>query len=91
MNPQNTDAIFYAHSISDLKAMAPLLLKFRATPGRTAYLVVSGGKFCPCEEAADVLGWSHTVCSERRLNLFDLEVSLRSMEASELGIFVMQL
>ncbi|KAG0580596.1 hypothetical protein KC19_4G185500 [Ceratodon purpureus] len=74
MNPQNTDAIFYAHSISDLKAMAPLLLKFRATPGRTAYLVVSGGKFCPCEEAADVLGWSHTVCSERRLNLFDLEV-----------------
>jgi len=74
MHPQRTDAFFYAHSIRDVKDMAPLLQRFRATSGRKAYLVVSGGEVCPCEEAADILGWSRTSCTERRFKLFDLEV-----------------
>lgn len=75
MNPQRIDAFFYAHRISDVQAMAPLLEKFRATPGRKAYLVISGGEFCPCEEAAQALGWSPASCKDRRFKVFDLEVS----------------
>lgn len=75
MNPQRSDAFFYAHSISDVQTMAPMLLKFRGTPGRKAYLVISGGQFCSCEEAAEVLGWSLATCKDRRFRLFDLEVN----------------
>lgn len=76
MTPQRTDAFFYAHSINDVKDMVPLLEKFRSTPGRKAYLLISGGQFCPCADAADILGWSPASCSERRFKLFDLEVGL---------------
>ena len=74
MNPQRCDAFFYAHRISDVKAMAPLLQKFRSTPGKKVYLVISGGHYCSCEETALVLGWSPALCKERRFRIFDLEV-----------------
>lgn len=74
MNPQQSDAIFYAHTLEEVKILAPLLFKFRHTPGKKAYMVVSGGEHCPCGEAADVLGWARTTCLERRFRLFDLEV-----------------
>lgn len=74
MNPQQSDAIFYAHTLEEVKILAPLLFKFRQTPGKKAYMVVSGGEHCPCEEAADVLCWARTTCLERRFRLFDLEV-----------------
>jgi hypothetical protein len=72
MHPQKADALFYAHSLSEVRALAPLLEKFRTTPGRKAYLVVSGGRHCPCEEAAAVLKWPKTVCRDRRFKVFDL-------------------
>jgi len=75
MNPQRSDAFFYAHRVSDVQAMAPLLQKFRGTLGRKVYLVVSGGDFCSCEAAAQVLGWAAASCSDRRFKVFDLEVS----------------
>lgn len=74
MNPQRCDAFLYAHSIGDVKVMAPLLLKFRSTFGRKAYLVVSGGQFSPCEKAAEALGWNPSQCKDRRFKVFDLEV-----------------
>jgi hypothetical protein len=68
------DALFYAHSLGEVRALAPLMEKFRTTPGRKAYLVVSGGGHCPCEEAAAVLKWPKVVCKERRFKVFDLAV-----------------
>lgn len=72
MHPQKVDALFFAHSLGEVRAVAPLLEKFRATAGRKAYLVVSGGPHCPCEEAAAVLKWPKVVCKERRFKVFDL-------------------
>ncbi|KAK3155540.1 hypothetical protein QOZ80_2BG0204510 [Eleusine coracana subsp. coracana] len=72
MYPQKVDALFYAHSLADVRALAPLLEKFRTTPGRKAYLVVAGGGHCPCEETATVLKWPRVVCKERRFKIFDL-------------------
>ncbi|MQL95643.1 hypothetical protein Taro_028318 [Colocasia esculenta] len=74
MNPQKIDALFYAHSLDEVKALAPLLEKFRTTVGKKAYIAVSGGNFCPCEEAASVLKWPKAVCKERRFKIFDLDV-----------------
>lgn len=74
MHPQKIDALFYAHSLSEVKALAPLLEKFRTTPGRKAYIVVSGGHYCPCEQAAIALKWPQIVCKERRFKIFDLEI-----------------
>jgi hypothetical protein len=74
MYPQKIDALFYAHSISEVKALAPLLEKFRTTTGRKAYIVVSGGNYCPCEQAAIALKWPGIVCKERRFKIFDLEI-----------------
>ncbi|KAJ4785276.1 Glycosyltransferase family protein 2 [Rhynchospora pubera] len=74
MYPQKIDALFYAHSLSEVKALAPLLEKFRTTPGRKAYIVVSGGHYCPCEQAAIALKWPRIVCKERRFKIFDLEI-----------------
>ncbi|KAG0478205.1 hypothetical protein HPP92_012924 [Vanilla planifolia] len=74
MNPQKIDALFYAHSLGEVKALAPLLEKFRSTAGRKAYIAVSGGKYCPCEEAAAALKWPKSVCKERRFKIFDLEI-----------------
>ncbi|KAK8596478.1 hypothetical protein V6N13_001105 [Hibiscus sabdariffa] len=42
MYSQKTDALFYAHSVDEVKALAPLLEKFRSTVGKKAYIVVSG-------------------------------------------------
>ncbi|GAA0152419.1 hypothetical protein LIER_10905 [Lithospermum erythrorhizon] len=78
MYPQRIDALFYAHSISEVKDLAPLLEKFRTTVGKKAYLVVSGANFCPCEEATVALNWPKTVCRERRFKIFDLAVGALS-------------
>ncbi|KAJ7002319.1 glycosyltransferase family protein [Populus alba x Populus x berolinensis] len=34
MHPQKIDALFYAHSVDEVKALAPLLEKFRSTAGK---------------------------------------------------------
>ncbi|KAI0528812.1 hypothetical protein KFK09_001355 [Dendrobium nobile] len=87
MNPQKIDALFYAHSIGEVKALAPLLEKFRSTVGRKAYIAVSGGKYCPCEEATDVLKWPKSVCKERRFKILDLEIgSISDVSNSEVPI-----
>lgn len=78
MYPQKIDALFYAHSIDEIKALSPLLEKFRTTVGKKAYIVVSGGQFCPCEEAAVALKWPKSVCKERRFKIFDLGVGALS-------------
>ncbi|URE16724.1 hypothetical protein MUK42_35001 [Musa troglodytarum] len=72
--PQKIDALFYAHSLGEVRSLAPLLEKFRATVGRKAYIVVSGGSFCSCQEAVTVLRWPENVCRERRFKIFDLEI-----------------
>ncbi|KAI4373539.1 hypothetical protein MLD38_011656 [Melastoma candidum] len=87
MNPQQVDALFYAHSVNEVNALAPLLEKFRSTVGKKAYIVVSGGKFCPCEGAAAALNWSVNVCKERRFKIFDLGVgSLTELSNSEVPV-----
>ncbi|KAJ0967618.1 hypothetical protein J5N97_024535 [Dioscorea zingiberensis] len=87
MYPQKIDALFYAHSISEVKALAPLLEKFRTTVGKKAYIVISGGSFCPCEEAASALKWPKTVCKERRFKIFDLEIgAISGVSNSEVPI-----
>lgn len=74
MYPQKIDALFYAHSVDDVKSLSPLLEKFRSTVGKKAYIAVSGGTFCPCEDAAAALQWPQSVCRERRFKIFDLGV-----------------
>lgn len=84
MYPQKIDALFYAHSLDEVKALSPLLEKFRSTLGKKAYIVVSGGNFCPCEEAATALKWPKVVCRERRFKIFDLSIgSLSGISNSE--------
>ncbi|XP_038972326.1 uncharacterized protein LOC103708423 isoform X2 [Phoenix dactylifera] len=75
MYPQKIDALFYAHSLGEVEALAPLLQRFRSTVGKKAYIAVSGGSFCPCEGAAVVLKWPISVCKERRFKIFDLEIA----------------
>ena len=87
MHPQNIDALFYAHSVDEVKALAPLLEKFRSAVGKKAYIVVSGGQFCPCEEAAAALDWPKSVCKERRFKILDLGVgALSGMSNSEVPV-----
>lgn len=87
MNPQKIDALFYAHSVKEVKALAPLLEKFRATVGKKAYIAVSGGKYCPCEDAATALGWPKSVCRERRFKIFDLGIgALSGISKSEVPV-----
>lgn len=87
MFPQKIDALFYAHSVDEVKAIAPLLEKFRSTVGKKAYIVVTGGSFCPCEEAAAALKWPKAVCRERRFKIFDLGVgSLSGLSNSEVPV-----
>ncbi|GFZ17897.1 glycosyltransferase family protein 2 [Actinidia rufa] len=74
MHPQKIDALFYAHSMEEVKSLGPLLEKFRSTVGKQAYIVVSGGIFCPCEDAATALNWPGSVCRERRFKIFDLGI-----------------
>ncbi|OWM84202.1 hypothetical protein CDL15_Pgr028194 [Punica granatum] len=87
MYPQKIDALFYAHSISEVRSLGPLLDKFRSTVGRKAYIAVSGGTFCPCEEAAAALKWPKTVCRERRFKIFDLGVeAVAAVSGSEVPV-----
>lgn len=74
MYAQKIDALFYAHSVDEVKALAPLLEKFRSTVGKKAYIVVSGDGFCSCEDAAAALNWPKQVCKERRFKIFDLQI-----------------
>ncbi|KAK8581464.1 hypothetical protein V6N13_144490 [Hibiscus sabdariffa] len=78
MHPQKIDALFYAHGVDEVKALAPLLEKFRSSIGKKAYIVVSGGNFCPCEDAAVALNWPKSVCKERRFKIFDLQIGALS-------------
>ncbi|KAK8641491.1 hypothetical protein V6N13_010893 [Hibiscus sabdariffa] len=78
MYPQKIDAFFYAHSVDEVKALAPLLEKFRSSVGKKAYIVVPGGNFCPCEDAAVALSWPKSVCKERRFKIFDLQIGALS-------------
>ncbi|GFZ17890.1 glycosyltransferase family protein 2 [Actinidia rufa] len=82
MHPQEIDALFYAHSIEEVKSLGPLLDKFRSTVGKKAYIAVSGGTFCPCEDAATALNWPRSVCKERRFKIFDLGVGAISGNAN---------
>ncbi|XAR59742.1 hypothetical protein NMG60_11015695 [Bertholletia excelsa] len=87
MYPQKIDALFYAHSVEEVKALAPLLEKFRTTVGKKAYIVVSGGNFCPCEDAASALRWPKAVCKERRFKIFDLGIgALSGISNSEVPV-----
>ncbi|CAI9776462.1 unnamed protein product [Fraxinus pennsylvanica] len=87
MYPQKIDALFYAHSIEEVKALTPLLEKFRSTVGKKAYLVVSGGNFCPCEDAAAAMSWPKAVCKERRFKIFDLGIgALSGLSKSEVPV-----
>ncbi|PPD78562.1 hypothetical protein GOBAR_DD24516 [Gossypium barbadense] len=74
MYTQKIDALFYAHSVDEVKALTPLLEKFRSTVGKKAYIVVSGDGFCSCEDAAAALNWPKQVCKERRFKIFDLQI-----------------
>ena len=75
MEPQQTTAIFYAHSMDNVEALSPLLRKFQSTEGKTALLVLSGDKDCFCEAAALRVGLETSVCSERRFSILDLGIS----------------
>ncbi|XP_049353676.1 uncharacterized protein LOC125818178 [Solanum verrucosum] len=87
MNPQKIDVLFYTHSVDEVKALAPLLEKFRSTVGKKAYIVVSGGSFCPCEDAAAALKWPKVVCTERRFKIMDLGVgALSGISNSEVPV-----
>ncbi|KAI5075519.1 hypothetical protein GOP47_0009595 [Adiantum capillus-veneris] len=74
MYPQQVDALMYAHRLQDVTDFAPLIHRFRATPLKKAFLVVSGGFLCPCEEAANKLGWPAASCHDRRFKIFNLEI-----------------
>ncbi|GAB2285114.1 hypothetical protein Dimus_019568 [Dionaea muscipula] len=87
MNPQKIDAFFYAHSLDEVAALAPLLEKFRSTIGKKAYIIVSGGRYCPCEDAAAALKWPMSVCKERRFKIFDIGIgSLTKVSPSEVPV-----
>lgn len=87
MHPQKIDALFYAHSVEEVKALSPLLEKFRSTVGKKAYIAVSGGHFCPCEAAVSALSWPKAVCRERRFKIFDLGVeAISGISNSEVSV-----
>ncbi|ONK63935.1 uncharacterized protein A4U43_C07F20430 [Asparagus officinalis] len=87
MYPQKIDALLYAHTLSEVRALAPLLMKFRSIAHRKAYIVVSGDKFCACEDAAVVLNWPKSVCKERLFKIFDLGIgAISGASKSEVSI-----
>ncbi|KAI3949662.1 hypothetical protein MKW92_008760 [Papaver armeniacum] len=60
---------------------------FMFTVGKKAYIAVSGGNFCPCEDAAEALKWPKSVCKERRFKIFDLGVgALSGISKSEVPV-----
>jgi len=88
MHPQQSDVFFYAHTLSEVEVLAPLVVKFRSVPGKKAYMVVTGGSHCPCEDAARLLGWTTASCHDRRFKIFDLEVKVDSSELVSLLDFI---
>ena len=87
MHPQECDVLFYAHSLQEISALEPLISKYRTAPGRKAFLAVSGGTFCPCEDAMAKLGWPPAACHERRFKVFDLEVgSIAKTQHSDVSL-----
>lgn len=75
MEPQQTTAIFYAHSMDNVEALSPLFRRFESAEGKTALLAVSGDNDCTCEAAAARLGLKSSVCNERRFRILDLGIS----------------
>ncbi|KAH9318332.1 hypothetical protein KI387_020101, partial [Taxus chinensis] len=90
MYPQQIDVLFYAHTLSEVADLAPLIIRYRNTPSRKAYVVVSGGSHCPCEQAAVMLGMPQTVCSERRFKFFDLGVGTTGVGAGGSDVPIVQ-
>ncbi|EPS59719.1 hypothetical protein M569_15086, partial [Genlisea aurea] len=87
MNPQKIDALFYVHTADEAEALSPLIQRFKLTAGKKAYVVVSGGKFCSCLDAANVLKWPKSVCTERRFKILDLGIgSLTEISGSEVPV-----
>ncbi|GER27367.1 glycosyl transferase family 2 protein [Striga asiatica] len=80
MYPQTIDALFYAHSADEVKSLAPLIKKFRTTAGKKAYVVVPGGKYFPCADAAAFLKWPKSACKERRFKILDLGIEVSGSE-----------
>lgn len=90
MNPQRIDALFYAHTADQAKALSPLLEKFRSVAGKKAYVAIPGGRFCACSDAAAALGWPPVVCRERRFKLLDLGLGKLSGDGSDSEVPVVQ-
>ena len=87
MYPQQTDALIYAHTLDDIETLAPLIQRFRSTPQKKAFVVISGGALCPCEQAAAKLGWAPSSCHDRRFKVFDLEIgSIARSMASDISL-----
>ncbi|KAE8656829.1 hypothetical protein F3Y22_tig00116997pilonHSYRG00422 [Hibiscus syriacus] len=78
MYPQKIDAFLYAHSVDEVRALAPLLENFKSFVGKKTYIVVFGGNFCPCDDVAIALNWPKSVCKERRFKIFDLQIGALS-------------
>ncbi|EPS59402.1 hypothetical protein M569_15406, partial [Genlisea aurea] len=75
MNPQKIDVLFYAHSLQHVRTLKPLFEKFDTSKGKIAHMVISGGRFCPCEDVAKVMYWNVSVCLDRRFKVLDLRIS----------------
>jgi len=82
MHPQKSDVFFLTNTLDEVRALAPLILKFRNTPGKKAFLAVTGSPQCSCEDAAAVLGWAPAACHERRFKIFDLAIGTDSRETN---------
>jgi len=82
MHPQKSDVVFFTNTLDEVRALAPLILKFRRTPGKKAFLAVTGSPQCPCEDAATILGWATAACHERRFKIFDLGIGTDSRETN---------
>ncbi|KAI5079730.1 hypothetical protein GOP47_0005209 [Adiantum capillus-veneris] len=90
MHPQECDVLMYAHSVAEATAWAPLIARYYSTPGKKAFLVVSGGMYCPCEEAVKKVGWPVRACKERRFRVFDLEVGSAGMKGQHSEVSLLQ-
>ncbi|KAI5079728.1 hypothetical protein GOP47_0005207 [Adiantum capillus-veneris] len=90
MHPQECDVLMYAHSVAEAADLAPLISRYYSTPATKAFLVVSGGVHCPCEEAVKKVGWPVAACKERRFRVFDLEVGSVSAEGNQGEVSLLQ-
>lgn len=88
MHPQKSDVVFFADTLDEVRALAPLINKFRTTPGKKAFVAVTGAPHCSCEDAASILGWPPAACHERRFKMFNLEIGTDSRETNMAPSFV---